>query len=102
MPVPTQRCNDVGSPLVKHNYSAGSFALRGVSPSICFTAAPSPCDPGGGSGSLSQRALFFFFFFRGVVPIQALLFRTGTLLTSLVRQALACRLTLGPAEVLVV
>ena len=30
---------------MKHNYSAGSFALRGVSPSICFTAAPSPCDP---------------------------------------------------------
>ena len=39
------RCNDEGSPLVKHNYSAGSLALRGVSPSIFLTAAPNPCDP---------------------------------------------------------
>ena len=87
---------------MKHNYSAGSSLSAEYLPLSVSPPRPAHAIPRGGSGSLSQRALFFFFFFRGVVPIQAILFRTGTLLTSLVRQALACRLTLGPAEVLVV
>ena len=52
--------------------------------------------------ALSPRGLFSSLFFHGVVPVRALLFRTGTLLSSLVRQAQACRLALGPSEVLVV
>ena len=101
IPNVTVLCNDEGSPLVEHNYSAGLQLSAEYLPlaSQRRTQPMRSCVVG---PALSPRGLFSSLFFYGVVPVRALLFRTGFLLPSLVRQARACRLALGPSEVLVV